>query len=78
MGRGIPARSAAPPRDGMVELIAHNRNGAGEPAELLIELIHGLQTLSREYRDLPDTRCGELRQQLDAPKWRPFQDLANG
>ena len=49
-----------------------------KPAELLKELINGLQVLWQEYRAVQDTRRTELRQQLDALKWKPFHELTSG
>lgn len=57
---------------------AGTRLGLGDlikPEALLRELIEGLRGLWQEYRAVQDDRRKELRQQLDALKWRPFHDL---
>ena len=49
-----------------------------KPAELLKELVNGLRALWQEYRGVQDTRRKELWQQLDALKWRAFDNLISG
>jgi len=46
-----------------------------KPEELFKALVEGLRTLWREHRDLQESRRKELRGQLDALKWRPFEEL---